>query len=261
MTYSISNGDWKKGKTSNISDREKQRWILQIDCLIKNFVCILSQINQSIESECFTSRITWLIRSESTTVLDPLGPFTWAGPGLFYWNFPAHSFHMLGRSDAIPWEDFSKNSARQLLFLCVCRDQFFRSKDCSEITLEIDSLPTMVSYFGLTRLPAMENWSAHLDYGVDRYLGTSKPYFAAFGAASAALVGITAAYQVAKGVTTYCLAGPLALGINVREFGEWAGKLCRGNTLNQSSHQLGESAVYQDFGNPVNQSINQSRVG
>ncbi|OQV23722.1 putative Very-long-chain 3-oxoacyl-CoA reductase-A [Hypsibius exemplaris] len=57
---------------------------------------------------------------------------------------------------------------------------------------------------------------------VDNYFGSSRSYFAAFGAASLALVGVTAAYQVAKGVTTYCLAAPLALGINIRDYGEWA---------------------------------------
>jgi hypothetical protein len=65
--------------------------------------------------------------------------------------------------------------------------------------------------------------SLNMNICVDKYLGISKSYFAALGAASAALVGVTAAYQVAKGITTYCLASPLALGINVREFGEWAG--------------------------------------
>ncbi|XP_055342485.1 very-long-chain 3-oxoacyl-CoA reductase-A-like [Paramacrobiotus metropolitanus] len=56
----------------------------------------------------------------------------------------------------------------------------------------------------------------------DAVLRQSRPYLAALGALSAGVVGVTAAYQLAKGITSYCLAAPLALGINVREYGEWA---------------------------------------
>ena len=72
--------------------------------------------------------------------------------------------------------------------------------------------------------------ATRLGYGLDelsaninRYAEPAKPYFAAFGALSASLIGIGAAYQVAKGFTSYCLAAPLAMGINVRDYGEWAG--------------------------------------
>ncbi|GAU90826.1 hypothetical protein RvY_03189 [Ramazzottius varieornatus] len=76
----------------------------------------------------------------------------------------------------------------------------------------------MASQLGM----GLDHLSVNINRYADQYLGPAKPYFAAFGALSAGFVGITAAYQVAKGFTSYCLAEPLALGINVRDYGEWA---------------------------------------
>ncbi|OQV25421.1 putative Very-long-chain 3-oxoacyl-CoA reductase [Hypsibius exemplaris] len=71
-----------------------------------------------------------------------------------------------------------------------------------------------------------EGLSSQITATVERltteYLGSAKTTFAALGVAAAAVAGSMVVWEVSKGIASYCLAGPLHLGVNLKGYGTWA---------------------------------------